>query len=131
LRLAVERHELGHKGLSPSAVRVIQSTQWDGNIRELAHHVEAAALSAEQRGAARIEQRDLLAHGGATSESEPVTLHQAVNAFQRRHIASVLASTGWNMTEAARLLDISRGHLYTLIRNLDLKRTPTSGVRTE
>ncbi|CAN5161457.1 hypothetical protein BH09MYX1_BH09MYX1_07230 [soil metagenome] len=125
LRQALARHEFTHKVLSPGAIRAIQSTDWNGNVRELAHQVETGALAAEQRGSERVESADLFPETAAAGEKDtggpPRSLHQATRGFQRKHIANVLTATGWNMTEAARMLDISRAHLYTLVRSLELK----------
>ncbi|HEX4476832.1 MAG TPA: helix-turn-helix domain-containing protein [Polyangiaceae bacterium] len=35
---------------------------------------------------------------------------------------NTLESTGWNVTEAARRLDLTRGHIYNLIKTLGLER---------
>jgi Nif-specific regulatory protein len=128
LRLALTRHDLSHKTISPSALRAIQVTEWTGNVRELAHQMEAAALNAELRGSDRVEPMDVFPSGPASvripeSPAGLMPLHQATRIFQRSHIQSVLESTDWNMTETARALDISRAHLYTMVRSLDLKRS--------
>lgn len=120
LRLAVERHDLADKVLAPSAMRVLRAAEWLGNVRELAHEVERAALSAERRGSQRVEQIDIV--GNSEERETSRTLHDATRAFQRKHVQAVLESTDWNMTEAAQILDVSRPHLYTVIRTLDLKR---------
>jgi Nif-specific regulatory protein len=125
LRAAVERHDLAHKTLSPSAARAIRVTEWTGNVRELAHQIEAAALSAEQRGSQFVEQRDVFPDASKLPDGEgPRSLHDAVRAFQRKHILHVLESADWNMSEAARLLDVSRAHLYSLTNTLGLRRSP-------
>ncbi|MGD0524579.1 MAG: helix-turn-helix domain-containing protein [Polyangiaceae bacterium] len=49
-------------------------------------------------------------------------LQEATRGFQRRHVQAVLDSTDWNAIEAARILDVSRSHVYNLIRAFDLKR---------
>ncbi|MBX3189193.1 MAG: sigma-54-dependent Fis family transcriptional regulator [Labilithrix sp.] len=126
LRLALERHELAHRVLSPGAIRAIQATEWTGNVRELAHQIETAALAAEQRGSDRVEERDLFPERASTEldakTDGPRSFHRATRAFQRKHVGAVLESTGWNMSEAARILDVSRAHLYTIVRSLGLSR---------
>ena len=123
LRAALDRHELAYKVLAPSALRAIAATEWTGHVRELAHRVEAGALSAEQRSSDRVELRDVFPEGEAQSGGGGLrTLHDATRAFQRKHVAAVLEATSWNMTEAARILDVSRAHLYTIVRGLELTR---------
>jgi transcriptional regulator with PAS, ATPase and Fis domain len=124
LKQALRRHELEHKTFSLLALRSLETAEWTGNVRELAHQVEAGALQAELRNSDRIEPEDLFPeqrHHEAESEPSP-SLHLATRAFQRKHVRSVLDATDWNMSETARLLDISRTHLYTLVRTLDINR---------
>lgn len=44
----------------------------------------------------------------------------------RRLLCEALESTGWNVSAAARRLDLSRSHLNELLRALDLRR-PSRG----
>ncbi|MBS2014290.1 MAG: sigma-54-dependent Fis family transcriptional regulator [Deltaproteobacteria bacterium] len=124
LRAALERHGLAFKVLAPSAIRALGATSWAGNVRELAHRIEAAALAAEQRSSDRVELRDVFPGQAspATGGAAHLTLQDATRAFQRKHVAAVLEATGWNMTETARILDVSRAHLYTIVRGLELTR---------
>lgn len=126
LQVAVGKYDLSAMALSPSALRAIQSTEWSGNVRELAHQLEAASLNAEQRGSDLVEPTDLFpvaSREGEVSPEGPRSLHRAMREFQCKHVASVLEMTNWNMTETARMLDISRAHLYTIVRTHDLRRT--------
>ena len=45
-----------------------------------------------------------------------------VRRFERDYIASVLESSGWRMTEAARILGIERANLYRKTRQLGITR---------
>jgi Nif-specific regulatory protein len=118
---ASARHDLPVKALAPSAIRAIRLTPWPGNVRELANRIESAAVHAHLRGGDRVEHRDLFPDEPSDSE-QPLTLQAATRAFHRRHLLSVLESTDWDIAEAVRVLDISRSHIYGLIRSLELKR---------
>jgi Nif-specific regulatory protein len=123
LREAVERHELTGKQLGPSAIRAIQVAEWPGNVRELAHRLESAALHAHLRGSEWVENRDVFPPAdGSQPDGVSQTLQEATRHFQRQHVLTILESTDWNITEAGRTLDISRSHVYNLIRSFDLKR---------
>jgi Nif-specific regulatory protein len=121
LRQAIERHDLSRKALSPGALRGIQAAEWPGNVRELAHRVESAAIHAHLRQSDRIEMIDLFPDDVKATSADADTLQGATRRFQRHHVQSVLRSTEWNVMEAARVLDISRSHVYNLIRAFDLK----------
>lgn len=119
---AVRRHGLPNKTLAPSAIRAIQTTEWPGNVRELANRVEAAALQAHLRGSDWVESGDLQPGQEGRSLEESQALAHATRQFQMQHVQAVLQSTDWNVSESARVLDVSRSHLYNLIRAFDLKR---------
>ena len=51
-----------------------------------------------------------------------LSLQEATRQFQREFVKKTLDETGWNITEAARLLDIARSHVYNLIRAFGLER---------
>jgi Nif-specific regulatory protein len=121
LRHAVERHELPHKTLSPSAIRAIQTAEWPGNVRELANRIESATIHAHLRGSDWIESQDMFSEPGDSAEGHH-SLQDATRAFQRKHVSSILQSTDWDIPNAARILDVSRSHVYNLIRALDLQR---------
>ena len=122
LRKAVDRHNLSHKILSPSAIRAIQTAQWPGNVRELANRIESAMIQAHLRGSERIEARDVFPDSQSVEESKTSTLQEATRQFQRKYLLAALESTDWNVVEAARLLDVSRSQAYSLIRAFDLRK---------
>jgi Nif-specific regulatory protein len=122
LKQAVERHQLSNKTLSPSAIRAIQTAQWPGNVRELANRIESASIHAQLRASEWIEARDVFPGEAGAADDVGFALQEATRGFQRRHVQAVLDSTDWNAIEAARILDVSRSHVYNLIRAFDLKR---------
>ena len=97
---------------------MLQAYEYPGNARELANTLERAVIVAEGH---RLEVQDL-----------PSGLSAAVNAQQRKekpqslaqleaaYIAEMLASTGGNKTECARILGISRKNLYEKLARYEL-----------
>ena len=94
---------------------------WPGNVRELVNAVErAGALSIKDR----IEPGDL--SPGQTSVREPQwsrqgTLKETLNQAEEVAILDALKEAKGNISQAARLLGLSRQHLHTRIRRLDLR----------
>jgi len=115
---------MNRKGLSFSeeALAMLGNYAWPGNARELQNAVERAVVLGKPP---TIEVADLPkycadvapARGGARSLEE----------MERLHIRAVLNETGWNITKAARLLEVDRGTLYHKIRKYELKR-PEDGA---
>ena len=52
---AQRSHGLPERELSPGAIRAIEVSEWRGNVRELSHAVEAAAIRAAGEGAKSVE----------------------------------------------------------------------------
>ena len=120
---AGRQHQLGHFALSRGAVLALEATEWPGNVRQLAHAVEAAVIRAAGAGVTEIQ----LAHvfpaehsGGAPTGA--ATFQHATREFQSRLLQRTLEETDWNVVETARRLDLGRSHVYNLIRVFGLKR---------
>ncbi len=95
------------KGISAKAVSCMQHHAWKGNIRELKNALERAVI---------LEDGDML-----TLESLPMEIQNCAEATapvfhlataEKEHIRKVLAATGGNKAEAARLLAIGIATLY-------------------
>lgn len=129
-------------GLSPSAAPTqavmerLAAHPWPGNVRELAHVVRRTlidsrglddlaavegALGEERAAPFGVPALELVA-GLAPLSSPPLPLEQA----ERLYIRSVLASTGGNKSEAARLLGIERKTLARKLLRNDGGSDPTA-----
>ena len=120
---AVRAHKLPAITLSPAALRAIDSCEWGGNMRELANAVEVATIRAAAQGLQRIEEWQLFPDASPTRDSPAaLTFQQEPRRFQAALVSKILGATDWNVSEAARRLDLTRAHLYNLIKSFDLKR---------
>jgi len=92
---------------SPDATEFLLKYEWPGNVRELENAIERAVILTKN---SCIEIADLspqdLVPAGSTS------LEKNLKQVEKNHIQEVLAETGGNYTEAARILGISRMTLY-------------------
>ena len=121
---AARRHRLGRIELSPGALRSVEAAEWPGNVRQLAHAVEAAVIRAAGAGMTQVQEShffpDIVSR--PASESQPVTFQDATRRYQANLLQQVLEDCGWNVTEAAQRLDLARSHVYNLIRLFNLTR---------
>jgi DNA-binding NtrC family response regulator len=102
--------------LSPAALAALQAYTWPGNVRELQNAIERAVVVGTPPA---IEVADLpLRVSGAPARPGPGSLSEC----EKAHIQSVLESAGWNITRAARILEVDRVTLYNKIRKYELKR---------
>ena len=121
---ACDTHRLPSLTLSRGAIAALEAAAWPGNIRQLAHTVEAAAIRATGEGVVRIEESHLFpATGSATPATEAeLTFQAATRRFQARLLSETLEQQNWNVVEVAQRLDLARSHVYRLIQALGLKR---------
>jgi DNA-binding NtrC family response regulator len=117
-RLAAEGHRRV-EGLSREAMSVLMAHEWPGNVRELRNVLERAVVVAP---GALIQPADLglcARAGGAGPGVDPA--NATLEAVEKRHIAAVLDQTQFNITQAARILDIDRVTLYNKIKKFHLR----------
>jgi Nif-specific regulatory protein len=116
-------HQLRSIEPSPGALRAAQAAEWQGNIREVANAVQRAVLIASVENALQIERRHLFTEDGSpTVPPKRLTFQKATQKFQAQLLVDTLEETGWNVAEAATLLDLTRSHVYNLIHAFGLSR---------
>jgi transcriptional regulator of acetoin/glycerol metabolism len=70
-----------------------------------------------------IEAKDLpMRVTGPQARPAPGSLAEA----EKAHIEAVLEASGWNITHAARSLDVDRVTLYNKIKRYELKKPPNA-----
>jgi two-component system nitrogen regulation response regulator NtrX len=135
--------------LSPEALVAMADYDYPGNVRELRNLVERIAILCEGPVVSGVEAEAVLpvARGGererARASSIPVSatapmpgtsytpmwrcgvdkpFRDQVEDAEREIILNALAYTRDNVTEAARLLDLERGHFYKKMKALGIRR---------
>jgi len=110
--------------LSPRAWAVLAGYLFPGNVRELEHAIQHAVVLA-RGGEIDLEHlpRDICAtvcpdEPSASSPGEIQPLAAAVREFERAYMLRALELTSGNKTRAARMLGMSRKHLWEKLRRL-------------
>jgi DNA-binding NtrC family response regulator len=110
--------------LSPSAWAALSLYPFPGNVRELEHAIQHAIVLAH---GCEIElehlPRDISAAAlalvpGSSCQGEIQPLAMAVREFERTYMLRALEMANGNKTRAARLLGMSRKHLWEKLRRL-------------
>jgi two-component system NtrC family response regulator len=101
---------------SPGALAAINLHSWPGNVRELENRIKRAVIMAD--GPA-ISAADL--DLGESPEAALLTLRDARMASDRRAIGAALTASAGSISQAAKILGISRPTLYDMIRELDIR----------
>lgn len=104
-------------GFTTEALVAMSEYAWPGNVREMQNRIKGAVIGASGNKLSR-EDLDL-----APPSQEPAveTLKEARDRAERQSVLSALATAKGNISEAARILNISRPTLYDLMRNHGLK----------
>jgi two-component system NtrC family response regulator/two-component system response regulator HydG len=130
-------HELGKKirGFSPEALSILEQHAWPGNIRELENLVERVMIICKRQW---VEVEDLpagffsgstpavLPHPGADSSSLLTLGLSSLEQLEEKLIRDALERTSGNVTEAARLLKITRNTLRYRMYKYGLSRPKAS-----
>jgi two-component system response regulator AtoC len=105
-------------GVSADAMGAIMAHDWPGNVRELRNVLERGAVVA---AGPVIQLADLGLPSKADAPARPGAL-ASLEEVEKRHVAAVLAHTGGNVSQSARILGIDRVTLYNKMRKYALRR---------
>ncbi len=106
------------QGLAPGAIAAIANHPWPGNVRELENRMKRAVALAD---GPRASARDLDLAPAETEASGDRSLQTTLRDAERRAVAQAWAEAGGNVTQASKLLGVSRPTLYKLLRDHGLK----------
>jgi Nif-specific regulatory protein len=106
---------------SPAVLNAAQTAEWPGNVRQLQHAVETAVIRARGEGARQLEPRHLFPELPPT-DSERLSYQESMRRYQAQLVRRMLEETDWNVSEAARRLDLARPYLHKLMSSLGIVR---------
>jgi DNA-binding NtrC family response regulator len=116
-RLAVEMKKR-LDGISPDAMGALMAHDWPGNVRELRNVLERGAVVATG-SVIQLLDLGMPARGDAPPKAGTMASLEEV---EKRHVAAVLAHTGGNVSQSARILGIDRVTLYNKMRKYGIRR---------
>jgi two-component system response regulator AtoC len=88
------------------AVAALMAHSWPGNVRELRNVLTKAVL--DSRGPVLLTETMQAALASHRPRSAPETITPPVGEVEKERILGALTASGWNLSAAARALDISR-----------------------
>ncbi|HEY2748894.1 MAG TPA: sigma-54-dependent Fis family transcriptional regulator [Polyangia bacterium] len=123
-RIAVE---LGVAPLqaSPGLKAACVELELPGNVRQLRSRLSVALLRAHAEQASHVEAHHLQSDDD-TTDQEAVTFQAATRRAQREFLIRQLNAGDWNVSEVAKRIDLTRAHVYNLIRELKITRPDTT-----
>ena len=112
-KLAFDRHAVR---LTDAALQRLQQHSWPGNVRQLRSVLECSVALSDKD----VLDADDLALPAETSPHQPPTLN--LEELETWAIHQALRQTGWNITQAARLLGVVRDTLASKIKKKGIVR---------
>jgi two-component system nitrogen regulation response regulator NtrX len=115
------RNNFKAKQFGEGVLAALSAYKWPGNVRELRNTIERMAI---------LSSGDVLEMDSIPSEirqqgdaaSSKSVLHETRDSAERERIRQALEQTDWNVSAAARVLNIERTNLHKRIKALGLER---------
>ena len=117
LETARRNHGCRIKGITPTALAILQCHNWPGNVRELHNVVEGFTITCKdeviQPDHLPISLREAQSaeSNGSTEKTSLLALGLSVDEMEKKMLQEALDRTGGNISEASRLLKITRNTL--------------------
>jgi len=148
LQRFAERHQIHGKYFGPGVLAHLQSLPWPGNVRQLQHTIERAAIFAEHdqitvadcevpieaEGGEHLDEALQALDAAPASmpapreDADPVDMRQAKARIEMDMIRDALVRFNGNKKKAAEYLGISRSHLYKRLGQLQDDPTGIQGL---
>jgi transcriptional regulator with GAF, ATPase, and Fis domain len=129
--------------LAPEALRLLESYDFPGNVRELRNIVEDAFVFGEDN---QIRAQDLSLNKSTMKVKDPSgsyspmppegnftdmfpTYRQAFEQFEKNYFFNLMETSHWNITEAGGKANLTREWIGKKIKKLDLNKTKIPNIK--
>ncbi|NYF53624.1 sigma-54-dependent transcriptional regulator [Tunturiibacter gelidoferens] len=123
-----QRNQIASTGLAADAIMALHNYSFPGNVRELEHLIERAAVRAGGRAITAEQIQEELTKEKSSSPAVfdiqtamGMPFHEAVASWERHLIEQALMASQGNKSDAARRLGIHRRLLYEKLAGLGIK----------
>jgi len=105
------------EGIENSAMDMLMKYSWPGNVRELENSLERAMVSA--RGIL-LRKEDFLLN--LSNEELEFGSSHSLAEVEKKHILNILENNNWNISVAAKLLQVDRSTIYKKLKRYGIER---------
>ncbi len=120
-------------GFSPEAMDAMLKYDWPGNVRELENVIKRLTILCDDEVVSVDDLPEHIPHKGRAVRvveedflEKGVTLHDAVEDYEKRLILGALERSDWVKTKAAKLLNINRTTLVEKIKKQNLTESASA-----
>ena len=125
LSRATRLHGVTEREFSQDCLQQMMSYEWPGNVRELENEIERMVIMSGSDTEIGV---DALSNKVGNAKPAPIalssmgmTLPEAVEQLEEQMIVAALEDTGWNKTQAAKQLGVSRRNLIRKVSKMGLE----------
>ena len=125
----IRRHsaklDLPEKTISDEAMDMLRSYSWPGNVRQLENLLERTVMLA-RGNIINVDDfpEEIKLAVPTKNKTENIAVGPDLEMMEKAYIFYTLAQTGWNKTQAAKILGIDLSTLYRKIERYDLSKKP-------
>jgi two-component system response regulator HydG len=102
--------------ITHDAIERLITYEWPGNVRELENAIERAVVLSKSR---TLDIQDFaFLQTSPSIPSKPMSLRE----MEKYYIQRILDGCGWNVTRAAKVLDINRVTLHKKIKRFEMQK---------
>lgn len=124
-KLICEKNKFNQKVWNESALKILVSLPWKGNIRELRNFIERIVIMIP---GSKISEKDITPFlTGSTTPMEEIlsvtnTFQEFKEKAEKAFIIKQLKANGWNMSKTSEVLGIQRSHLYSKLKKYEIEK---------
>jgi len=124
-KIICEKNKFPQKVYTEAAMKVFQSFQWKGNVRELRNIIERIVIMISKNDINEKDVSMFVQSSGANIDD----LFNVSNSFQefkekaeKAFIIKQLNANNWNISKTAEILGIQRSHLYNKLKKYEIEK---------
>ncbi len=124
--VAMHNRELkrSFKGVDGTTMKILMSSGWKGNVRELDNVIEHAMILGEGDWITAADLPRALKSDATIPIAPSDDLREALRSYEKAHIQAVLAKVDQDKKLAAEILGVSLSSLYRKIEELEIGAAP-------
>ena len=107
-------------GVTPEVMDILSSCPWPGNVRELRNVIDYAFVLCPGGDIEKHHLPGKIMSGNISAAVTPVV--QPSSGSEKDALLGILRETGWNQSEAARRLSVSRVTVWKRMQKLGIRR---------
>ena len=108
------------KGISKETIELLTNYRWPGNVRELENVIERAIVLGRDDFLVPDDLPEKIREGKRNKVSYP--LNRSFEELEKEYLTNVLQETGWNLSQTAEILKVTRTTLYNKIKKYGIRK---------